>query len=64
VVSLDVLDGGTVQEVLVSVDLEHTYIGDLIVTLVPPASSDWSCDCADRGVSPGRVHRGPRSPPR
>jgi subtilisin-like proprotein convertase family protein len=36
-VSLDVSETARVRDLVVSVDLLHTYIGDLQVTLVPPA---------------------------
>jgi subtilisin family serine protease/subtilisin-like proprotein convertase family protein len=35
-VSLDVAETAKVRELMVSVDLLHTYIGDLVLTLVPP----------------------------
>ncbi len=36
-VSLDVNDATVVENLIVHLDLEHTYIGDLIVTLMPPS---------------------------
>jgi subtilisin family serine protease len=37
--SLAVADGTAVEALAVDVDLKHTYIGDLIVTLEPPAAT-------------------------
>jgi subtilisin family serine protease len=39
VVELQVTDNEAVQSVRVDLDLQHTYIGDLVITLVPPAST-------------------------
>lgn len=36
--SVQVPDSGPLQSVKISVDIEHTYIGDLIVRIVPPAT--------------------------
>ncbi len=36
-VSLDVNDATVVENLIVHLDLDHTYIGDLIVTLMPPS---------------------------
>lgn len=36
-VSLDVNDATPVENLIVHLDLAHTYIGDLVVTLMPPA---------------------------
>jgi subtilisin family serine protease len=38
-VSLDVAEAAAVESLAVSVDITHTYIGDLIVTLVPPSGA-------------------------
>jgi subtilisin family serine protease len=37
-VSLDVGEAAAVESLTVDVDIAHTYIGDLIVTLIPPAA--------------------------
>jgi subtilisin family serine protease len=47
-VELDVSETARLVGVQVSVDIEHTYIGDLVVTVVPPASM---------GVDPVVLHR-------
>jgi subtilisin-like proprotein convertase family protein len=49
VFTLDVPDIATVEAVSVGVDLKHTYIGDLIITLESPAAT---------GVSPIKLHNG------
>jgi subtilisin family serine protease len=36
---LDVSGTGNVQRITVQVKLEHTYIGDLVISLIPPAGS-------------------------
>jgi subtilisin family serine protease len=38
-VSLDVGEAAAVQSLTVAVDIAHTYIGDLIVTLLPPTAT-------------------------
>jgi subtilisin-like proprotein convertase family protein len=37
--ALNVADGAAVEALAVDVDLRHTYIGDLVVTLEPPAAT-------------------------
>ena len=37
--ALPVADGGALRGVKVAVDIEHTYIGDLVVTLKPPTGA-------------------------
>ena len=37
---LNTTEGGRVRELEVSVDITHSYIGDLVVTLVSPAATD------------------------
>jgi subtilisin-like proprotein convertase family protein len=49
VFTLDVPDVAAVEAVSVGVDLKHTYIGDLIITLESPAAT---------GVSPIKLHNG------
>lgn len=44
---LPIADTGTLQSVKVGVDIEHTYIGDLVVSVRPPASA---------GVAPVTLH--------
>jgi subtilisin family serine protease len=41
-VSLDVGEAATIQSLTVAVDIAHTYIGDLIVTLLPPTATGVS----------------------
>jgi len=48
VVELDVAESSRLAGVRVSVDIEHTYIGDLVVTVSPPAAM---------GVEPVVLHR-------
>lgn len=38
--TLDVAEDGPITKFVVFVDLEHSYIGDLVITLVPPSGSD------------------------
>ncbi|HEY0377078.1 MAG TPA: S8 family serine peptidase [Pyrinomonadaceae bacterium] len=35
--SVEVADAAALKDLKVSVDIEHTYIGDLVVTLIPPS---------------------------
>jgi subtilisin family serine protease len=44
---LPIADTGTLQAIKVSVDIEHTFIGDLIVSIKPPTST---------GVAPVTLH--------
>jgi subtilisin-like proprotein convertase family protein len=37
-VELEVTDTAALAEIQASVDIEHTYIGDLVVTLIPPGT--------------------------
>lgn len=39
IVSLHVAEQRTVERIRVDIDIQHTYIGDLVVRLVPPAAS-------------------------
>ncbi|HLV64777.1 MAG TPA: S8 family serine peptidase [Polyangiaceae bacterium] len=41
-VSLDVAETENVASLGVSIELEHTYIGDLVITLVPPSGRGFS----------------------
>ena len=36
---LPIADTGAIKSIKVSVDIEHTYIGDLIVSVKPPAAT-------------------------
>jgi subtilisin-like proprotein convertase family protein len=47
-VQLDVAETARLVDVRVSVDIEHTYIGDLVVTVIPPAAM---------GADPVVLHR-------
>ena len=45
-VELDVTETTALAGILVSIDIEHTYIGDLVVKLIPPdamAAQPWCC---------------------
>lgn len=42
--------GGVVHGLAVTVDIEHTYIGDLVVELVAPAAEATGAGCVERAV--------------
>lgn len=37
--SIDISQTGTIKSLVVEIDIEHTYIGDLVITLIAPDSS-------------------------
>jgi subtilisin family serine protease len=48
-IALEVGDNKTLKDVIVGIDIEHTYIGDLLIDLIAPASS---------GIPIVRLHNG------
>ena len=38
-VALEVAESGTITQVTVSVDIAHTFVGDLVLTLIPPVAT-------------------------